>query len=850
MRALLEWLSLRHWLRHPVRAGLTLFGVALGVAVTISVDLISGEILHAHRRTLEAIAGKAELTVTAGESGMDRAAVDAVRGVPGVKWAEPLLEMMLVEPDKGPVMLLGVDFLEESPMRQLEAHKGDEDVLDDPISFLNSTTSVVVAERFAARRNLKKDDRFELATSKGNKPFVIRGLLRDTGPAKAFAGDVVVMYLDAAQIALEMGEKISRIDVDVKEGAELPKVREAIAAALGPGFTVDYPMRRGARLEEMMVGLRQALLVMALLAIWVGVLLAYNAVEISVRQRKGELAILRAIGATRGSVVAMVLVEAVVLGLVATGLGVFLGRVLAANGIASTANAVSQAYDIVRVEEVQLTGGNFAVAVFVGFLIPVLGALRPALWVANEPPAIGLGRPIEDSGAVPSERRDFLVGLLVLGSGLALLGSQWASEVATVGYAAFGLVMLGAVFFAPALISLTAGMVHRRGARFLSAETIVALDHVVRDRRRAALNVASLVAGVATVTTVGTYMHSLSVTNEQWLDSAVPADLFVTSGSKLATTANIPLDPTLGEAFLAMDGVESVFRVRLADVDHRKRPVKLVSIELSFYKRYASAMILRGQKHHPGLGAGTHVLVSENLARREHYEPEGTITLDTPKGPRDFKVAAVVVDFTSDVGTIVIDRSQYVDLWGDAAVDSFDLFMKPGVDPTGVQARIRKELGAKYSLFVLTNAEFRAEASGLLDSFFQLLDLLQLVTLAIAVLGVSTTLMASVLDRTQEVGLMRAVGSTPRQVVRIVLSEAAFLGAAAAICGMLLGSATGALFLRSILVATAGWSLPYYFPAHVYPQVAIGVVLSSVLAALYPALWSARQPTLDALRAD
>ena len=851
MLPLLRWLSARHWLQHPVRAGLTLLGVSLGVAVTIAVDLLAGEILAANRRSLEAIAGKAQLTVTAGEAGMERDVADRVFKVPGVAHVDPLLETQLVEPGRGPILLLGIDFLGDTTLRQVEADPGDEEVISDPIVFLNSTKSVVVPERFATRRGLKKGGTFSLLTANGTRDFVIRGLVKDRGPARAFGGDVVLMYLDAAQVALGMDDHVSRIDIGLEEGSESTAVKAAIETELGPAFTVDYPLRRGARLEQLMAGLNQGLYTMAALAIAVGILLAYNAVEISVRQRKNELSILRAIGTDRHVVVLMVLIEALLVGAVATVLGLGLGYGLARVGLASTAQAVTDLYDVVKVDEVVLGPRHLVIGLVVGLFIPFLAALRPVRWIAEAPPVAGLTHSAEEELVEASLWRGVIIGLLVSGLGTVILVLPIAQHDMLVGYMALGLILVGAIFLAPGVVSALAHTVQHVLRSWLSAEAVVALDHVIRDRRRAALNVASLVAGVAAVLTVATYVTSLRYTYQRWLTSAVPADLFVTAGSKLATTHNTPMDQGLSDELARLPGVSQVFRVRIADYELHERPIRLISTEMGGYLEHATWLILDGAiLPHGPTARGVGVMVSENLARREGLKVGHALTLATPSGPHDFEIEAVVVDFSSDQGVVLVDRAPYVTLFKDDRVDSFDLFLAGGVDPAPLQQQIRRDFGTRYDLFVLTNEEFRAEAQRLIDQIFTLLDLLQLITLLIAVLGVSTTLVAAVLDRTREVGVMRAVGSTPAQIIRVVLTEAAFLGASASILGALLGTLCGVMFLRSILVAAVGWTLPWMVPGMSYLHVLLGVTLASILAGTYPAWWSAKQPTLDALQSE
>jgi putative ABC transport system permease protein len=851
MLQLLHWLSARHWLQHPIRTLLTLFGVALGVAVTLAVHLIGAEILNSHRRSLETIAGKAQLTVSAGESGLSRDVTERIAEVEGVAHVDPLLEKVLIEPGKGPVVLLGIDFLGDAALRQVEATEGDEEILEDPIAFLNSTESCVVPLSFARRRKLEKGSSFELMTSVGKRRFVIRGLLKDKGPAQTFGGDVVIQYLDAAQVALELDETITRVDLAAEPGLDPAVLKERLRRELGSGFEVDWPQARGARLEEMMAGLNQALYMMAALAVWVGVLLAYNAVEISVRQRQRELAVLRALGAERRKVVGLVLLEAGVLGLGSTLLGITMGYVMARGGLASTASTVSEVYELVRVDEVRLGLASLIPALCVGLLVPLLGALRPARWVAGRPPVTGLTRPVEEGEDRRGERLGLVLGLSVVLAGVALFASPQAKLHPWVGQAGFGIVLLGALFFAPATVSALARGTHALLGPRSSAEATVALDHVIRDRRRAALNVASLVAGVTTVVTIATYIHSLTATYTGWLDNALPANLYITSGHSFGMNHNTPLDPSIGKLFSDLPEVEAVMHVRMQDVEFRGKPIKVLSLEVDEYHRRAKPVVLQGTLPGPGaLADGRRALISENIARREGLGPGSEFDLWTPSGMQRFTVEAVVLDFTSDQGLIVLDRVPFVRLFRDPLVDTFDLFLKDPEDTASVQQLIRQRWGEDYDLFVLTSTDFKAEGMRILEDFFRLLDLLQFVTLLIAVLGVATTLIAAVLDRTQEVGVMRAVGSTPGQIVRIVLTEAAFIGGFSAILGVSLGLLTGYLFLNSVVLATVGWSFPWRAPGASLPGIVGAVAAASVLAGIYPALWSARQPTLDSMRTE
>ena len=540
MLTLLRWLSLRHWLGHPVRTLLTVLGVSLGVAVGLSVRLISGEILQSHRRSLEHIAGKAELTVRAGDAGMERELADRIAEVDGVGPVDPVLEKVLLEPDRGPLLLLGIDFLGDDALRNLEAVEGDEEVIEDPISFLNSTEAVVVPRSFGESRGLAKGDEFELITPAGRRTFRIEGMLEDKGAVKAFGGDVVVMFLDAAQVALDLGYTITHVDLATDGTVTPADLKVRLQAALSEEYDVEYPGTRGARLEQMMEGFQQALTLMSALAIWVGVLLAYNAVEISVRQRQKEIAILRALGAPTRGVMGQILLEAAAIGVLASLTGITLGTGLARAGLEQTAGTVSEVFAVVKVEEIQLTMVDVVGAILVGMVMPVVAAWWPALEVARLPPYLGLSRPVAQGSNPRKERRSLIVGLLLAGVGFVVFLLPAAQRRVDLGQGAFALVLFGALFFAPALVVGMAHLLQRSLGGRLSAEAVVATDHVVRDRQRAALNVASLVAGVATVITIATYIHSIKYTYDGWIESTAPADVFITAGASFGVSKTSP----------------------------------------------------------------------------------------------------------------------------------------------------------------------------------------------------------------------------------------------------------------------------------------------------------------------
>jgi putative ABC transport system permease protein len=221
--------------------------------------------------------------------------------------------------------------------------------------------------------------------------------------------------------------------------------------------------------------------------------------------------------------------------------------------------------------------------------------------------------------------------------------------------------------------------------------------------------------------------------------------------------------------------------------------------------------------------------------------------LATPTGPVRFVVRAVVVDYSSELGAGFIDRHFYLEHWKDPAIDVINVFLKQGADTEKVAAAVRKRLGGGEALFVTPTEKLREQYLGLVDESFSYTRSLELIVLLIALMGVVGTMVAAVLDRVREIGMLRAVGATRRQVASALVLEAAFLGLCAAIGGVLAGASQTELFLETLVKRNAGWHLPFVFPLEGAVRITVLVIATAALAGLVPGLRAARLDIKDAL---
>lgn len=851
---LLATVSIPRFHEHRLRTTLTILGIALGVAVLVAVVLINRSIMASFEGTVEDLSGKVDLEVTGSGTGFDEELLYDVKEVPGVFKATPVIRETAVLRQPGAegehLLILGVDFLGEDDDHFREYDSDElEKIKEEPFSFLNGPTNIILSRTLGDRFGLSEGDTIPLATPEGQRDFTIWGFIEAEGVGRAFGGAIAVMYYQAAQVAFERGTHVDAIDVALAPGADRDAVAEALREKLGPGFDAAPPERSNDRVRNMLAPLNTGLMMSSLIAMLVGMFLIYNTMSISVVQRKREIGILRALGTTKRQILALFTLEGLLLGLIGSAMGVGIGLGLARLMLTGMTEAVSELYVQTAATDVHAD----PLLLIAGFVVGTGGAVLASLVPARAATRVTPVETIRSEGnnrQVTAHRFSALdaLGVALLLATLPLLRIEPVASVPVGGLAANMTVTLGTALLARRAIQGLRRVLGPPLARLLGVEGRMAADNLERDLGRAAITTAALTIGVSMAVSLATFLGSFQRSAFDWIDQTVPADLFITSASKFGGTRNAPMADVLSEELAALPGVEDVERVRMVDLDKGTDGVKLLSTDFAIIEKHASMTFLEGEQEAAfrALREGA-ILVSENLARFRGLHAGGTLDLSTPAGHVPFPIAGVVVDYTSDKGLVIMDRPTYMERWGDTRVDTYKLYLPDGADLEPVRRTINERWGEKYDLFVLTDREFKEEITRILEQTFQVMRALELVALVIALLGVVNTLLASVLDRTREIGVLRAIGMLRRQVRKLVMAEAGLLGLVSVILGTVLGLGSGFILLDSISLATTGWYFPMRPPAGGLAETAALVIAVSVFAGWYPAREAARMPVTDAL---
>jgi putative ABC transport system permease protein len=336
-----------------------------------------------------------------------------------------------------------------------------------------------------------------------------------------------------------------------------------------------------------------------------------------------------------------------------------------------------------------------------------------------------------------------------------------------------------------------------------------------------------------------------------WIDSYVRGDIIVTSGHPIATTGaqNIPMPVDMWKEIEKVPGVLSADPFRKIYIDYHGRRILLLTLDITRRIQYSPFTIAEGKREDMArlLPNQNYIAMNEALASQKHIKPGDSILLPTPEGPVSFKVAVINVDYSSDSGSILMDIHTYQRYWKEFLADSFSVRVKNRENVEAVRDEIVRRFGTDRKLFVLPARQFKNEIRKVIDQGFAVNHAINIITMLIACLGIIVTLLASVLERTREIGILRSIGMLRRQVSRVVVIESMLLGIIGGTLGAGAGVIIGWMSLEGFLRGDYGASMRYHVNyAAIFWALGISTLLAA-LAGVYPAQRAAKTNIVEAL---
>ncbi|MDP3823726.1 MAG: ABC transporter permease [Burkholderiales bacterium] len=791
----LSWPELRH---HPWRNLAALLAVTLGVALAFSVQLINQSALSEFSSAVRAVNGEPDFELRGQRSGFDEALYERVARHAQVAIASPVVEVDTYGFDAAgqrvALKLLGIDALLVAGIAPALMPRPDADaerlaMLDPGAVFLNAAAQ----QRFAAVKGLR------VQTSAGTTTLNLAGSVLASGPLLA------VMDIAGVQTHFGWLGRLSRIDVRLAPGADRAAVLRELA--LPPGIRAAAPDEAAQRVSNVSRAYRVNLTVLALVALFTGAFLVFSILSLSVAKRQPQLALLGVLGLSGRERLKLVLAESAILGAVGSVLGLALGTALAALALRLLAGDLGGGYFPGVAPSLQFDISSAVVYGVLGVAAAAIGGWLPARSAQQLAPAQALKGLGTRSGHAGSAW--FGPALLLAGVLLALLPPLF--EIPLAAYVSVACLLLGGIACVPAGV----GLLLARVAPPTHPLALLAVERARHQRHTATIAVAGVVASLSLAVALTVMVASFRDSVTQWLDTVLPADLYVRAAASVSAGEVATLPPELLRRASTLPGVARVESQRVSQVqlDPARPAVAVIARALTDPAR---ALPLVGEL--VALPAGeTAVFVSEAMVSLYGAAPGTRLTLPLPQaGPTPLYVRGVWRDYARQHGALVLPADDYRRLTGDERVNDLALWQAEGSDASAVQQSLRTlatELGIDAALLEFASAsEIRKVSLRIFDRSFAVTYWLQAVAIAIGLFGIAASFSAQVLARRKEFGLLAHLGLTRAQVLGVVAVEGAVWTAAGALLGLLLGMAVSVVLVKVVNPQSFHWTMELLLP--------------------------------------
>jgi putative ABC transport system permease protein len=840
----------RYLSRHVWQSLLMVIGITLGVAVVVGVDMANESASRAFDLSTEAVAGRATHYISAGSLGVDEALYVELRRTGLDIPAAPIISDYITstQMDGITLQLLGVDPFAEAPFR---SYLGEAD--DVPISalstFFSRPASVLISQDLAERYALEPGADFEIEYAGRRLQLYVAGLLNPTDrlSRQALDGMLLVDIATAQELTNRLG-LIDRIDLILPEGDSASL--DAIQAMLPPGVLVLPVEARSGTIEQITAAFRVNLTALSLLALVVALFLIYNTMTFSVVQRRPLFGTLRSLGVTRREVFLMVVSEAFVIGLLGAVLGLLIGIIMGRGTVGLVSQTINDLFFVTTVQDIPIPLNSLIKGGLLGIVATVIAAAFPAWEAASIPPRTALSRANLESKTQRVVRWLGIAGLFVILTGFGILAIPSSSLI--ISFIGTFAVVIGFAMLTPTVTEWMMAAATHLTSRIWGVLGRMAPREVVNSISRTSIAVAALMVAIAVTIGVSLMVGSFRYTVETWMNQILHGDVYVSVPGATVSQPVHDIDPQVITILENWEGVARVDLLQNAIVDSPDGPIQISANnnpndgmeQLYLATDYPQEEIWSVVEQ----GA---LLVSEPLANRLDIPLHGgELSLFTDVGLQTFPVAGIYYDYASSQGNAILSLENYRQLWGDDQIAAAALILEPGVDAQSIAEDLEIQLAPFQSLLVRPNQALREETLEVFDRTFAITGALQLMTTFVAFVGVLSAMMSLQLDKQRQLGILKAIGLTSRQLWRLTALETGLMGAVAGLLAMPTGYMLALILVYIINRRSFGWTLQMQVAVDPFVQAFAIAVLAALLAGLYPARRIIKRNTAEAIRFD
>lgn len=843
---------LRFVKKHPARFVATLLGVAAGVGSIIAIILSCQAAIRAMAEDVEIIAGKTQIEITA-PGGIPQTLLGELRQLAKDAEIVPVVDdLVFIHKLNDMARVLGTDLLIDSSFRNLEWN-GSDNIQAEQMMQLLKGEGVLISETLLKQLGITADSNFEVISQAKNHTLEIASTFK---PARFSSSwdRLIVMDIAAAQKLFGKNGTIDRIEIIPRNEEELSDVQIFIHELLPPQYQMGTPSDRSEQTVRMIRSLRFNLTALSGISLLVGAVLVAITLYTSVIQRKYMIALLQSLGASRLQIALGVLLEAGCIGLLGGLTGVAFGLLGAWLALSSVRSTIAVVVHGAPASNIEFQPYLLILGVAMGLTVALLSSYWAVREALSTPPLQGLKADTPILTSWKNYRKSILTGVvfMVIAAVSVYLPPYHGLPFPALVSSLF--VLLTFVVLSPLVIDLFTRLIHH-SIHPISAVTIsLAASGIAAAKERAALASSAICLSAALAISMTIMISSFRQTITDWSQQATLSDLWI---RPLKTASGIPagsIDPklvTLASKLFGYENVDPFYRSQammngenIALAAGAFYPARAEKGGVPFMDGRPSKEVFRSAYQNKA------VIVNEPFMRRFGVQKGDTLKLQAQNQMIERKIEAVFYDYSNHQGTVIMDRSDFLQYYPNESPDGIGIFLPEGQSPQDARARFRSQLPPEYKLEIMLSRELRSEIMKVFERTFSITYSLQIISSIVAGIAVLLVLFALTGERKQDLALLQSLGATNWQIILVVIFKAFMMGIIGLTGGLLAGYIVGWILVEVVNLQSFNWTLRFTMPWASLLLMFLLALTACCLAAIAPALTVINQSVQEALRAD
>ena len=847
MKSVLNRASRNFLWRHPWQLVLAILGITLGVAVVIAIDLALESALQSFEQASGALSGQASHKIIATDGGLEETLYTRLRVDMGLQKLSPVIQDNVYtrqNPDNR-YILYGIDpFIEKTFQSSWQSQLESTD--KGLVHLISKPNTALISALTAQRLQLDIGGHLLLSTDNGNQSLEIIGLLAsDNEVSRQVMENLIITDIATAQEVLGLFGKLSTIEMMLDE--DNSELLDRIRFALPANAQLITSQTQVLSMRQMTRAFSINLTALGLLSLLVGMFLIYNTMTFLVIQRRHLIGCLRLIGVTRHQIFSLIISEALLLAIIGTLTGIIVGIILGHNLLQMVSTTINVIYYRVDSAALVITPLLILKGITLGIGATLMAVILPAWEASKGSVTSAITRSRLESKVRRLSVKAGVAGLLLIAGGLLLALSSGKSI--GLGLSSIFLLLSGFALMTPSITLVIMKITERLFGKFFGLLGKLPPRMVCADLSRTGIAIAALMIAIAATIGMDLMINSFRQTVSQWVKASLQADLYVSLPGNNASPIKANTDLVLKNKIAALPDVQM-----LSSVLHTKVITNYGMIPLSVFelnKRSKAGFVFKQTQNETiwnDFEKEPTIFLTEPYAYHHQIKVGDYLDLQTVNGKRAFQIIGIYADYSGDQGHLAISHQNYQRFWKNQGFTGIGVYLHPKADVAQLKNNIRKLLTANQT--VRSDQAIYTASMDVFEQTFTITDALRWLAAGIAFVGVFSALMALQFERTRQLGVLRAIGITPRQLTTLIITETGLIGLVAGVLAIPVGYMVAYVLIFVIYQRSFGWTMEFYLNSMVFYQGLALALAAALLAGIFPALKMAGTKPAEALRTE